>query len=379
MALLDEEHELVRRQVRDFAESEIAPRAMENDRAQRFPIELVRKMGELGLMGMPISEEYGGAGTDTLSYVIAVEEVGRACGSTGLTMAAHVSLGTYPIFGAGTEEQKRKYLPALSRAEKIAAFGLTEPNAGSDAGATQTYARQDGDHYVVNGTKIYITNGSVADVLVFTALTTKGIGTKGISAFIVEKGTPGFKVGAIEHKLGCRASDTAELVFEDCRIPAANLLAREGEGFKLFMHTLEGGRVSIGALALGVAQAAYEASVKYAKERKQFGRTLAEFEGIQWILADMATEIEAARHLVYEAAVRKDRGLPFRKQASMCKLYASEVAMRVTTKAVQVHGGLGYMIDAPVERYFRDAKLMEIGEGTSEIQRNIIAREILRG
>jgi butyryl-CoA dehydrogenase len=379
MALLDEEHELVRRQVREFAESEIAPKAMEHDRAETFPHDVVRKMGELGLLGMPIPEEYGGAGTDTLSYIIAVEEVGRACGGTGLTMAAHVSLGTYPIFAAGNEAQKKRYLPPLARGEKLGAFGLTEPNAGSDAGATQTTARADGDHFVVNGTKIYITNGSVADTLVFTAVTTKGIGTKGISAFIVEKGTPGYRVGAHERKLGVRASDTAELVFEDCRIPKANLLAAEGEGFRLFMQTLEGGRISIGALALGVAQAAFEASIKYAKQREQFGRPIAEFEGMQWILADMATEIEAARNLVYEAAIRKDRGLPFRKQASMAKLYASEVGMRVTTKAVQVHGGLGYMIDAPVERYFRDAKLMEIGEGTSEIQRNIIAREILRG
>jgi len=378
MALLDDEHEMVRRQVREFAESEIAPKAAENDRQERFPHEIVKKMGQLGLLGMPIPEEYGGAGTDTLSYIIAVEEVGRACGGTGLTMAAHVSLGTYPIYAAGNEEQKKKYLPTLCRGEKIAAFGLTEPGAGSDAGATQTTARLDGDHYVVNGTKIYITNGSVADTLVFTAVTTKGIGTKGIAAFIVEKGTPGYKVGSIERKLGVRASDTAELVFEDCRIPASNLLAREGEGFKLFMQTLEGGRISIGALALGIAQAAYEASVKYSKERRQFGKPIAEFEGMQWILSDMATEIAAARHLVYDAAIRKDRGLPFRKEASMCKLYASEVGMRVTTKAVQVHGGLGYMIDAPVERYFRDAKLMEIGEGTSEIQRNIIAREILR-
>jgi alkylation response protein AidB-like acyl-CoA dehydrogenase len=355
--------------------------AAELDRDQRFPYDLVAELAELGLMGMTIPEEYGGSGADTILYVMAVEEVSRACASTGITLAAHVSLGTTPIFLFGTDEQKRKYLPALCSGEKLAAFGLTEPEAGSDAGGTKTRAVKDGDGYVVNGRKIYITNGSVAGTVVFTAVTTPGTGVKGISAFIAEKGMPGFAPGTREKKLGHRASDTVELMFEDLRLPKSQLLdpsGREGQGFKQFMITLDGGRISIGAMSLGIAQASLDAAMKYAKERKQFGKSIAEFQAIQLLLAEMATDLEAARLLVYATARLKDTGAPFTRYAAMAKLKASTVAMRAADCAVQIHGGAGYMTDHPVERYFRDAKLMEIGEGTSQIQKLIIARELLK-
>ncbi|UCF78466.1 MAG: acyl-CoA dehydrogenase [Candidatus Eiseniibacteriota bacterium] len=374
---LTPEQEMVRKTVRKFAEEVVEPRAKEIDETQEFPWDVVKQMGQMGLLGICFPTEYGGAGLDNVCYAIAVEEISRVCGSNGITLAAHVSLGTYPIQVFGTEEQKQKYGVPLARGEKIGAFALTEPAAGSDAAGTETTAVKDKDGYVLNGTKIFITSAGVAEVCVATALTEKGKGTKGISAFIIEKGTPGFSVGTKENKLGLRGSDTCEIVFEDCRIPHENLLGREGQGFRIFMNTLDGGRISIGAMALGIAQGALDASIKYSKERKQFGRSICEFQAVQWMLADMATEIAAARHLVYYAARRKDRGEKVTLDSAMCKLYASEVAMRATTKAVQIHGGYGYMKDYPVERYFRDAKLTEIGEGTSEIQRLVIARELL--
>jgi len=375
---LTPEQEMVRKTVRKFALEVVEPRAKEIDETCEFPWDTIKKMGEMGLMGICFPTEYGGAGLDTVSYAIAVEELSRVCGSTGITLAAHVSLGAYPIYAFGTEEQKKKYLVPLAIGEKIGAFGLTEPNAGSDAAGTETTAVRDGDGYVINGTKIFITSAGVAETCIATALTEKGKGTRGISAFIVEKGMPGFSVGTKENKLGLRGSDTCEIVFEDCRVPRDNLLGKEGQGFSIFMNALDGGRISIGALALGIAQGALDASIKYSKERKQFEKPICEFQAVQWMLADMATEIAAARHLVYYAAREKDRGAKVTTQSAMCKLFASETAMRATTKAIQIHGGYGYMKDYPVERYFRDAKLTEIGEGTSEIQRLIIAREILR-
>jgi len=378
---LTEEQGRLKDMLREFADQEIAPRAARYDEANEFPWDNVKKMRELGLFGMIFPEEYGGQGLDTLSYVLAVEEISRACASTGITLAAHVSLGTSPIMNFGTEAQKRKYLPALCSGEKLAAFGLTEPEAGSDAGGTKTRAVLEGDQYTVNGRKIYITNGSVCGTAVFTAVTTPGVGVKGISAFIIEKGTPGFSAGTREKKLGHRASDTVELLFENVKLPRENLLERdgkEGQGFKQFMKTLDGGRISIGAMSLGIAQASLDAALRYSRTRKQFGKPIAEFQAIQLLLADMATETEAARLLVYQTARLKDRGLPFTRQSAMAKLLASTVAMKSADTAIQIHGGAGYMTDHPVERYFRDAKLMEIGEGTSQIQRLVIARELLR-
>jgi butyryl-CoA dehydrogenase len=364
--------------LRDFADREIAPVAARYDDAGEFPWENVKKMAGLGLFGLIFPEQYGGGGFGTLEYVLAVEEVSRACASTGITLAAHVSLGTWPIYNFGTEEQKRKYLPPLCSGERLGAFGLTEPEAGSDAGGTKTRAVLDGNGYTINGRKIYITNGSVCGTAVFTAVTTPGVGVKGISSFIVEKGTPGFSPGGREKKLGHRASDTVELIFENLKLPKENMLGGEGAGFKQFMMTLDGGRISIGAMSLGIAQAALDAAVKYARERRQFGRAIADFQAIQLLLAEIVTELEAARLLVYQTARLKDRGQPFTRYAAMAKLKASTVAMRAADSAVQIHGGAGYMTDHPVERYFRDAKLMEIGEGTSQIQKLIIARELLR-
>ncbi len=378
---LTEEQSRLRDMLREFADQEIAPKASRYDEANEFPWENIKKMRDLGLFGMIFPEEYGGQGLDTLSYVIAVEEISRACASTGITLAAHVSLGTSPIFNFGTEAQKRKYLPALCSGEKLAAFGLTEPEAGSDAGGTKTRAVLEGGQYTVNGRKIYITNGSVCGTAVFTAVTTPGQGVKGISAFIVEKGTPGFSAGTREKKLGHRASDTVELLFENVKLPKENLLEKdgmEGQGFKQFMKTLDGGRISIGAMSVGIAQASFDAALRYARERRQFGKAIAEFQAIQLLLADMATGIEAARLLVYQTARLKDRGIPFTRQSAMAKLLASTVAMKAADTAIQIHGGAGYMTDHPVERYFRDAKLMEIGEGTSQIQRLVIARELIR-
>jgi len=367
-----------RETLRDFADREIAPGAARYDDAGEFPWENVKKMAELGLFGLIFPEQYGGGGFGTLEYVLAVEEISRACASTGITLAAHVSLATWPIYNFGTEEQKRRYLPALCSGERLGAFGLTEPEAGSDAGGTKTRAVLDGGGYVINGRKIYITNGSVCGTAVFTAVTTPGIGVKGISSFIVEKGTAGFTPGTREKKLGHRASDTVELIFDNVKLPKENMLGPEGSGFTQFMMTLDGGRISIGAMSLGIAQAALDSAVKYARERRQFGRAIADFQAIQLLLADIVTELEAARLLVYQTARLKDRGQPFTRYAAMAKLKASTVAMRAADSAVQIHGGAGYMTDHPVERYFRDAKLMEIGEGTSQIQKLIIARELLR-
>ena len=375
---LTEEQELLRTTLRDFAKHEIAPHAAKYDEAAEFPWENVRKMRELGLFGMIFPQEYGGSGLDTLSYAIAVEEISRACASTGITLAAHVSLGTWPIYRFGSEAQKRKYLPALCSGEKLAAFGLTEPEAGSDAGGTTTRAERQGDRYIVNGRKIYITNGSVCGTAVFTAVTTPGVGVRGISSFIVERDTPGFAPGTREKKLGHRASDTVELLFDNLSFPADALLGEEGKGFKQFMMTLDGGRISIGAMSIGIAQAALDAAVSYSRHRRQFGKAISEFQAIQLLLAEMATEIEAARLLVYQAARLKDRGAAFTRHAAMAKFKASSVAMQCANLAIQIHGGAGYMTDHPVERYFRDAKLMEIGEGTSQIQQLVIARELLR-
>lgn len=375
---LTEEQKMIRDMVREFALNEVEPIAAEIDENERFPEETVKKMAELNLMGIPWEEKYGGAGCDNLCYAIAVEEISRVCGSTGITLAAHISLGSFPIYAFGTEEQKKKYLVPLAKGEHIGAFGLTEANAGSDAKGTQTKAVLKGDKYILNGSKIFITNGGVAETLVVTAVTDKSQGVHGISSFIIEKDFPGFSIGKKEEKLGLRGSDTVELVFEDCEVPKENLLGKEGEGFKQFMKTLDGGRVSIGAMALGIAQGALDKSIPYAKERTQFGKPIAKFQAIQWMIADMATEIEAARHLVYNAARLEDAGRPFAKESAMCKLFASEAAMRATKDAIQIHGGYGYTKDYPVERYYRDAKLCEIGEGTSEIQRIVISRKLLR-
>jgi butyryl-CoA dehydrogenase len=375
---ISKEHEEFRARVRDFAEGEIEPKAKELDETAQFPFDTAKKLGEMGFLGMVVPEEYGGSGLDTVSYSIAVEELSRVCGSTGITVAAHNSLGVYPIYLFGNEEQKRKYIPDLASGKKLGTFGLTEPDAGSDAAGTKSTAVLDGDSYVVNGSKCFITNASVGETLVITAVTDKSKGYKGISSFIAEKGMKGFSVGKKENKMGLRGSDTATLNFEDMRIPKENLLGKEGEGFKQFMITLDGGRISIGAMALGIAQGAYDKAIVYAKEREQFGRPISDFQAIQWKLADMATQLEAARHLIYHASELKDKGEKFIKESAMAKLFASEVGNFVTYQAIQIFGGYGYTSDYPVERYMRDVKLCEIGEGTSEIQRLVIARELLR-
>jgi butyryl-CoA dehydrogenase len=375
--VLGEEQGLVRDMVRVFAAKEIAPRAAEVDRTEEFPAENIRKMAELGLLGLPYPEEYGGGGGDYLSYAIAVEEIARACGSTALIYAAHVSLGCGPIYNFGTEAQKQKWLPRLCSGEGLGAFGLTEPEAGSDAGSTRTVAVRDGDYFVLNGSKMWITSGAIADVVTCTAKTDPSARTRGISCFLVEQGTPGFIPGKNEPKMGLKGSVTSALSLENCRVPAENLLGKEGEGFRQMLITLDAGRISIGAMALGLAQAALDEAVRYSKERVQFGQPIAKFQAIQWMIADMATEIDAARLLVYRAAWLKDRGRPFTKEAAMAKLYASEVAERAGFKALQIHGGYGYSREYPVERIYRDQRLCTIGEGTSEIQRLVIAREVL--
>jgi len=377
---LSEEQVMLRDMVHDFAQSELRPIAAELDEECRFPSEIVSKMGELGLMGIVFPEEYGGAGMDYVCYAIAVEEISRACASTGITLAAHISLGVYPIYRFGNEEQKKKWLPRLCSGEILGAFGLTEPNAGSDAGGTETTARKVENGWIVNGSKRFITNASVSSIYSFTALTDPPKRTRGgISAFLVERGVPGFSIDRKENKLGIRGSDTAGLIFEDCHIPPEDLLGKEGEGFKYFMDTLDGGRISIGAMALGIAQGAFDEAVRFSQERKAFGKAISEFQITQFKLADMATWIQAARHLVYDSARLKDAGKPYAKESSMAKLFASEIATKCCEMAVQIHGGYGYCRDYPVERMWRDAKLCEIGEGTSEIQRLVIAREILKG
>lgn len=371
-----EEHHAIREAIRDFATREIAPKAHEVDQNARFPMETFKELGKLGYLGLPIGAEYGGAGADYRSYVIAVEEIGRACGSTGLSYAAHVSLGSNPIYLFGTEEQKKKWLPKLASGEHIGCWALTEPGTGSDASSQKTTAKKVGDHYVLNGTKQFITNATDADTAIIMAMTDKSQGSKGISCFVVEKGTPGFYVSKVEKKLGMRGSPTASLTFEDCKVPAENMLGAEGEGYKQALMTLGGGRLSIGALALGIAQACVDSSITYAKQREAFGQPIGKFQLIQGFLADMVTQVAAARLMLYHAAYLKDHGKKVILEGSQAKLYASEVASKVANLCVQIHGGYGYIVDFPAERYLRDAKLCEIGEGTSEIQRLVIARQL---
>ena len=393
-----EQHLAVREMVRQFARDEVAPVAAKFDADSIFPWENVKKMGELGLLGVPWPEDMGGAGLDLLSYMITIEELAKVDASTGLTVSAHTTLGTSPIVHFGSEEQKRRYVPLLASGRVLGGFGLTEPDAGSDAGGTRTTAVRRNGHYVLNGSKRFITHGSVGEIFIVTAVTDPSKGTKGISSFILTKETsdlatirdlgighdaslaamPGFRAGKKEDKLGWRASDTAELIMEDVEVPAENLLGAEGQGFVNFMRTLDAGRIGIAALSLGIAEGAYEEAVRYASVRKQFGKAIAEFQGISFQLADMATEIEAGRHLMFHAAWLAQQGKPFSKEAAIAKLFCSEVAMRATTKAVQVFGGYGYTKDYPVERMMRDAKICEIGEGTSEIQRMVISRHILK-
>jgi alkylation response protein AidB-like acyl-CoA dehydrogenase len=374
---LSEDQRMVRDMVRDFAQAEVAPLASEIDENHRFPLETWQKIVALGLPGIPFPESVGGSGGDTLAYILAVEELSKVCGSTGLTLAAHVSLGTYPIFAWGGDELRNEYVPRLIAGEYMGAYGLTEPNAGSDSGSTLTTAVDAGDHWVLNGAKCFCTNANYAGTFIVTAVTDKSKGAKGISAFVVPRGIHGFSVEPGEKKLGMRGSDWASLVFSDAKLPKNHLLGPPGEGFITFMKTLDGGRISIGALALGIAAGAYDCARQYAHEREAFGKTLADLQAVQFKLADMAVQIDAARHLVYHAARLKDLGEPFGKEAAMAKLFASEVSMRVTYDAIQIYGGYGYSREYPVERMWRDAKLCTIGEGTSEIQRLIIARSIL--
>jgi butyryl-CoA dehydrogenase len=378
---LNEEQEMIRKMARDFAQNEVAPVAAELDEKNEPPLANLKKMAELGFMGLAIPEEYGGIDADSVSYVIAIEEISKACASTGVILAVHNSLGSYGLVTFGTEEQKRKFLPLLA-SEWISTYGLTEPETGSDAASIKTRAVLDGDEYVINGTKQFITSAPFAHLFIIFAVTDPDKKHRGISAFVVEKGTPGFSLGREENKMGIRAASTCGLVFEDCRVPVANRLGGEGEGFKVAMASLDAGRVGIAAQAVGIAQGAYEAALAYAKERHQFGQSIAEFQGIQWMLADMATRIEAARLLTYQAALAKDRtkktGERYSKEAAMAKLFASETAVWVTQKAIQIHGGYGYIKEYAVERYYRDAKITEIYEGTSEIQRIVIAHQILR-
>ncbi|PFN57107.1 acyl-CoA dehydrogenase [Bacillus cereus] len=375
---LSEEHEMIRKMVRDFAKNEVAPTAAERDEEERFDRELFNQMAELGLTGIPWPEEYGGIGSDYLAYVIAIEELSRVCASTGVTLSAHTSLAGWPIFKFGTEEQKQKFLRPMAEGKKIGAYGLTEPGSGSDAGGMKTIAKRDGDHYILNGSKIFITNGGIADIYVVFALTDPESKQRGTSAFIVESDTPGFSVGKKESKLGIRSSPTTEIMFEDCRIPVENLLGEEGQGFKIAMQTLDGGRNGIAAQAVGIAQGALDASVEYARERHQFGKPIAAQQGIGFKLADMAIDVEAARLLTYQAAWLESEGLPYGKESAMSKVFAGDAAMKVTTEAVQVFGGYGYTKDYPVERYMRDAKITQIYEGTQEIQRLVISRMLTK-
>lgn len=373
-----EEQLEIKRLARKFAESEIAPHAMEWDEAQRFPVDLMKKLARLGFLGILFPQEYGGAGLGYIEYVSVIEEISRVDGAIGLSVAAHNSLCSNHIFTFGSDAQKLRYLVPLASGEKLGAWGLTEPEAGSDASGTQTTAIKDINSYVLNGSKTFTTHGTYGDIFVLMAVTDRSKGNKGISAFILEKGMPGLRAGKKENKLGCRASDTSEVILENCRIPTENLLGEEGQGFINCLEILDGGRISIAALAVGMAQGAFEASLNYSRQRKQFGRPIAEFQAIQWKLADMATEIEAARLLTYRAAFLRDQKRRATKEASMAKLYASEVGVRVATEAIQIHGGYGYIKDYPVEKFYRDSKICTLGEGTSEIQRLVIARQLLR-
>ncbi|TET39933.1 MAG: acyl-CoA dehydrogenase [Dehalococcoidia bacterium] len=375
---LTEEQLMFQKMVRDFAAKEIEPVAAQIDETEEFPWENFRKMAELGLTGITIAEEYGGSGGDALHLIIAAEEIAHACAATSTILNTTVSLCCYSVYKFGNEEQKRRFVVPLAKGEKIGCFALTEAGAGSDAAALETTAVRHGDGYILNGTKIFITNGKEADIVVVFATIDKSLRSRGITGFVVEKGTPGFSVGKKERKLGIRASSTTELVFEDCFVPLENRLAEEGQGFRLALSIIDSSRAVIAAQAVGIAQAAFDASLNYAKQRHQFGQPIAEFQAIQWMLVDMATAIDAARLLTYRAAYLEEKGLPFVKEAAMAKVFASEVAMAVTTKAIQIHGGYGYIKDYPVERYFRDAKITEIYEGTSEVQRLTIARSLLR-
>ena len=372
------QEELFLQMIREFAEKEVKPLAAEVDEEERFPMETVQKMAKIGLMGIPVPKQYGGAGGTNLMYGMAVEELSRVCATTGVILSAHTSLCVAPIMENGTEEQKQRYLPKLASGEWIGAFGLTEPNAGTDAAGQQTTAVLDGDEWVLNGSKIFITNGSYAHVFIVIAMTDKSLGTKGISAFIVEKTDPGFSIGKKEKKMGIRGSATTELIFEECRIPKDRQLGQLGKGFGLAMKTLDGGRIGIASQALGIAQGAMDETVKYTKERKQFGRSIAQFQNTQFQMADLETKVQAARLLVRAAHYKKDHGIPYSADAAMAKLFSAETAMEVTTKAVQFHGGYGYTREYPVERMMRDAKITEIYEGTSEVQRMVIAGKLFK-
>ena len=374
---LTKEQEFVRKMVREFAETEVEPLAADIDKEHRFPAETVEKMAKYGLMGIPFPKEYGGAGGDNISYAITVEELARVCASTAVIVSAHTSLCCWPIYKYGTEEQKRKYLPDLLSGKKLGAFGLTEPNAGTDASGQQTRAELDGDEWVINGAKCFITNGGFADVFIVMAMTDKSQGNRGISAFIVEKTDKGFSVGKTEDKMGICASSTTELIFQNMRIPKDRLIGGLGKGFKVVMSTLDGGRIGIASQALGIAQGALDVTIEYMKQRKQFGKKLSQFQALTFVVADLATKIEAARLLVYKAAYNETAGLPYGVNAAMAKLFAAETAMEVTTKCVQLHGGYGYTKDYPVERMMRDAKITEIYEGTSEVQRMVIAANVI--
>ncbi len=370
--------EALREEVRKFAEKEIRPKVMEWDEHKTFPMEVVKQLGEMGMLGVIFPEQYGGAGMGYLEYAVVVEELSRVDGSVGITVAAHNSLCSNHIYAMGTEAQKQRWLKPLASGQVLGAWGLTEPEAGSDAGAQRTVAKKEGSHWVINGAKNFITHGTVGDIAVVMARTRPGHGTDGISAFVLEKGMNGFKAGKQENKLGLRASDTSELIMEDVKVTDEHMLGGEGVGFKQAMTTLDGGRISIGALGLGMAQGAFEESVKYAKQRKTFGRPIAEHQAIAFKLADMQVQVEAARLLIYKAANLKDQGKPYAKAASMGKLYSSEIACKVADEAVQIHGGYGYIKDYPVEKYYRDVKLCTIGEGTSEVQRMVIARYLMK-
>jgi len=375
---LNEEQLQLKKSVREFAEREIAPNVMQWDESSEFPLSTIKELGKLGLMGTIFPAEYGGAGMGYVEYVTAIEELSRVDGSVGIIVAAHTSLSTNHIFLMGTEAQKKKYVSKLATGEYIGAWGLTEPSSGSDAGSARMSAVRKGNSWVLNGTKTFCTNGHYADVLVVIAVTDRAAHTHGLSAFIVEKGAKGFRPGKKENKLGLRASDTAELILEDCVVPAENLLGKEGDGFIDAMQVLDGGRISIAALSLGMAEGAYEAALKYSKLRRQFGKAISDFQAIQWKLADMATEIEAARLLTFQAASMKDAGIKTTQESSMAKLFASEVAVRCANESVQIHGGYGFIKDYPAEKFYRDVKLCTIGEGTSEIQRLVIARQLLK-
>ncbi|MFH1676809.1 MAG: acyl-CoA dehydrogenase [bacterium] len=372
------ENKMVRDMARDFARNELKPKAAEMDVLGHLDPGIIAQMAELGFWGIPWPEEYGGAGMDVMSYIIAVEELSRICGSTGITLAAHTSLGCYPIYAFGTEEQKKKYLPKLCSGEFLGAMGLTEPDAGSDAGGTKTTAVKSGTEWILNGTKTFITNGEHAGTFVIAASTDPPAKTRGITAFIIERDIKGFKIGKHENKMGLRGSSTTELIFEDCRVPESALLGELNKGFKVFMKTLDGGRVSIGALALGVGQGAFDEALKYSQERVQFDQPIVNFQGVQWMLADSATKLEAARHLVYHAARKYSRGEKYHREAAMAKLFAAVTCREVCNDAVQIHGGCGYIKEFPVERMYRDAKLMEIGEGTNEIHKMVIARDLVK-